>query len=91
MMMMRMGREAGVKTGSDDDNKNIALFSHVSWLEGGCHSSSGYGIWWGRAQVDILSGSELRGKLIYTDLDWIPAPELDIHAMEEVISLSASV
>lgn len=34
MMMMRMGREAGVKTGSDDDNKNIALFSHVSWLEG---------------------------------------------------------
>lgn len=30
MMMMRMGREAGVKTGSDDDNKNIALFSHVS-------------------------------------------------------------
>lgn len=30
IMMMRMGREVGVKKGSDDDNKNIALFSHVS-------------------------------------------------------------
>ena len=56
-----------------------------------CHSSSGYGIWWGRAQIGVLSGSKLRGKLIYTDLDWIPAPELDIHVKKEVISLDASV
>lgn len=29
-MMMITGREVGLKKGSDDGNKNIALFSHVS-------------------------------------------------------------
>ena len=30
IMMMITGREVGLKKGSDDGNKNIALFSHVS-------------------------------------------------------------